>query len=132
MEKDYCNRFFLQKKGYHTKYCDLPNPENPRYTCAQLGYHYKGIKEAIADNPKAQSLRRCKLRIDKDYNRANISEEEQKLLIRTAKDLYYEARTTPGISDEEFEISLQSENLYPLCGVERYSHKRGRPKKAEK
>lgn len=95
-------------------------------------YHYKGIKEAIADNPKAQSLRRCKLRIDKDYNRANISEEEQKLLIRTAKDLHYEARTTPGISDEEYEISLQSENLYPLCGVERYSRKRGRPKKAEK
>ena len=28
---EFCGRFFLLKRGYHTKYCDQPNPENPRY-----------------------------------------------------------------------------------------------------
>jgi hypothetical protein len=49
---EYCGRYFLLKKGYHTKYCDNPAPDNPKYTCAQLGYHCKGIKELQADNPQ--------------------------------------------------------------------------------
>ena len=53
---EYCGRYFLLKKGYHTKYCDAPSPNDPKHTCAQLGYHLNGIKEAVGDDPKAQSL----------------------------------------------------------------------------
>ena len=125
---EYCGRYFLLKKGYHTKYCDNPAPDNPKYTCAQLGYHRKGIKELQADNPKAQSLRRCYLRIDKDFSRGVITQEEKYKLYRTAQDLYYDATTRSGTSNEEFEDLLASKNLYPLCDVVRKTKPRGRPK----
>ena len=47
-----CGRLFLLQKGYHTKYCDSPNPDNPRYSCAQLGYRTRGVKETAADRRK--------------------------------------------------------------------------------
>lgn len=125
---EFCGRYFLLTKGYHTKYCDQPNPGNPRYTCAQLGYHLKGVKEAAGDDPKAQALRRCKMRIDKDYSRANIDDEQRDKLLRKARDLFHAAHTAPGVSNEEFERQLASRNLYALCNVERYTNKRGRPK----
>ena len=126
---EFCGRYFLLRKGYHTKYCDQPNPDQPEFTCAQLGYHYNGIKEAVQDNPKAQSLRRCLGRIEKDYSRGIISEEEKERLSDKARDLFHAARTKPGITNEEFEASLQSKNLYPLCNVQRVTKPRGRPKK---
>ena len=125
---EYCGRYFLLKKGYHTKYCDNPAPDNPKYTCAQLGYHRKGIKELQADNPKAQSLRRCYLRIDKDFSRGVITQEEKYKLYRTAQDLYYDATVRSGTSNEEFEDQLASKNLYPMCDVVRKTKPRGRPK----
>lgn len=125
---EYCGRFFLLNKAYHTKYCDKPAPDNPNYTCAQLGYHYKGVKETVADNPKAQSLNRCYKRIDKDLSRRIITAEEREILYAKAKDLYHHAKITPGISNEEFEKSLASGNLYPLCNVIRKTNPRGRPK----
>lgn len=125
---EYCGRFFLLKKAYHTKYCDKPAPDNPKYTCAQLGYHYKCVKETVADNPKAQSLNRCYKRIDKDLSRRIITAEEKEILYAKAKDLYHHAKITPGISNEEFETSLASKNLYPLCNVIRKTNPKGRPK----
>ena len=125
---EYCGRYFLLKKGYHTKYCDAPSPNDPKHTCAQLGYHLNGIKDAVGDDPKAQSLRRCKLRIDKDFSLGIISDKDRERLYRKARDLYHAARVRPGVSNEEFEESLASENLYPLCHVERHAKKRGRPK----
>lgn len=125
---EYCGRFFLLKKAYHTKYCDKPAPNNPKYTCAQLGYHYKGVKETVADNPKAQSLNRCYKRIDKDLSRQIITTEEREILYAKAKDLYHQAKITPGISNEEFEKTLASKNLYSLCNVIRKTKPRGRPK----
>ena len=125
---EYCGRYFLLKKGYHTKYCDNPAPDNPQYTCAQLGYHRKGIKELQADNPKAQSLRRCYLRIDKDLSRGVITHKEKDKLYRTAQDLYYDATTQSGTTNDEFEAQLASKNLYPMCDVVRRTKPRGRPK----
>lgn len=125
---EYCGRYFLLKKGYKTKYCDNPAPDNPKYTCAQLGYHRKGIKELQADNPKAQSLRRCYLRIDKDLSRGVITRKEKEVLYRTAQDLYYDATAKSGTFNEEFESQLASKNLYPLCKVTRKTKPRGRPK----
>jgi hypothetical protein len=125
---EYCGKYFLLKKGYKTKYCDNPAPDNPKYTCAQLGYHRKGIKELQADNPKAQSLRRCYLRIDKDLSRGVITRKEKEKIYRTAQDLYYDATTKSGTYNEEFEQQLASKNLYPLCNVVRKTKPRGRPK----
>lgn len=125
---EYCGRCFLLKKAYHTKYCDNPAPDDPKHTCAQLGYRKRGIKETVPDNPKAQSLKRCLVRIEKDCERKIITPEEKELLTSTAKDMYHNATTRSGVTNEEFEESLASKNLYSKCGVERKSKRRGRPK----
>lgn len=124
-----CKRYFLLKNARHTKYCDLPDLKDPRYTCAQMGYHIKGVKEAAGDSPRAGSLQRCYQRIDKDLSRGIITEREKELLYRKAKDLYHKAETMPGISYNMFEESLASKNLYALCGVVRKTKPRGRPRK---
>ncbi|QCT06411.1 DUF6076 domain-containing protein [Ruminococcus bovis] len=128
---EYCGRCFLLKKAYHTKYCDNPAPDNPKYTCAQLGYRKRGIKETVPDNPKAQSLKRCLTRIEKDCSRNAITAEEKELLSNTARDMYYRATRASGITNEEFETSLASENLYSKCGVKRKTKRRGRPKSTD-
>ena len=125
----YCERFFLLKDARHTKYCDLPSPGNPKYTCAQLGYHFKRVKEMADDNPRSQSLRRCFQRIDRDVSRNVITAEDKVVLYKKAKDLFHVAETEAGTSYEAFEQMLQSENLYLLCGVVRRSKPRGRPKR---
>ena len=124
-----CGRYFLLQKGYHTKYCDLPNPNNPKYTCAQLGYRLRGVKEEAEDSPLSQALYRCFQRIDKDKSRGNITAEERDLLHEKAQELYHTARTKPGTTYEAFNASLSKEKLYPLCGVQRKSRPRGRPKR---
>ena len=124
-----CGRYFLLQKGYHTKYCDLPNPTHPKYTCAQLGYRLRGLKEDAEDSPLSQALYRCFQRIDKDRSRGNITAEERTLLREKAQELYHTARTKPGTSYEAFNTSLSTEELYPLCGVQRKSRPRGRPKR---
>ena len=125
----YCGRYFLLTKAYHTKYCDMPAPNNPTHTCAQLGYHSNGIKELAGDNPKAQSLHRCHQRVDKDYYRGIISEEERDRLLRYADDLYYRATRKTGVSNEELEEQLSTRELYDACDVERVTAPRGRPKR---
>lgn len=127
---EYCGRYFLLKKAYHTKYCDRPAPDDPNHTCAQLGYHFKGIKEEVATNPKAQSLSRCYKRIEKDYSRKIITAEEKDILYSKAKDLYHEAMTNPNISNDDFEKLLTSKLLYELCNIKRRTNPRGRPKKS--
>lgn len=124
-----CGRFFLLEKGYHTKYCDTPNPDNPDFTCAQMGYYLKGVKEIAADDPKTQSLVRCLKRLEKDLSRGTITVKEHGKLTRKAKDLYHEARLSPKMTYQSFEKSLESKNLYRVCNVIRKSKPRGRPKK---
>lgn len=128
---EYCGRFFLLTKRLHTKYCDDPAPDNPKYTCAQMGYRQTRRKEQPEDDPKADSLRRCLNRITQDCSRNTITPEERDLLKAKANELYHEAKIRSGITYEEFETSLASRNLYPLCKVTRKSNPVGHPK-AEK
>lgn len=128
---EYCGRFFLLTKRLHTKYCDNPAPNNPRYTCAQMGYHKSRKKEQPEDDPKADSLRRCLNRITQDCSRKRITPEERDRLKAKANELFHEAKIRSGVTYEEFEKSLASENLYPLCNVSKKSNPVGRPK-AEK
>ena len=128
---EYCGRFFLLTKRLHTKYCDNPAPDNPKYTCAQMGYHKSRKKEQPEDDPKADSLRRCLNRITQDCSRKRITPEEKDRLKAKVNELFHEAKICSGVTYEEFEKSLASENLYPLCNVSKNSNPVGRPK-AEK
>ena len=125
---EHCDRYFLLKKGYHTKYCDNPAPENPRFTCNQMGYRSRGVKEAAADNPKHGSLLRALSRIEKDYSRGIVTAGERDALFRLARDLYNESMTSSRHGNEQFEGMMQSENLYLRLGVIRKTKPRGRPK----
>lgn len=126
---EYCDRYFLLTKAYHTKYCDNPAPDNPKYTCAQMGYRASRKKEKSEDDPKAESLRRCLQRITKDCSRGIITAEEKDRLKEKARDLYHQAKIRSGTGYEEFEKSLASEQLYPFCGVIRNAKPVGHPKK---
>lgn len=126
---EYCGRFFLLTKRLHTKYCDDPAPDNPKYTCAQMGYRKSRRKEKPEDDPKTDSLRRCLNRITKDFSRKTITKKERDLLKAKAKELYHEAKIRSGVTYEEFETSLASKNLYPLFGVKKKSNPVGHPKK---
>lgn len=126
---EYCGRFFLLTKRLHTKYCDNPAPDNPQYTCAQMGYRLTRRKENPEDDPKSDSLRRCLNRITKDCSRQIITAEDKDLLKAKAEELYHAAKIRSGVTYEEFEESLKSKKLYPLCGVTRKSNPVGHPKK---
>lgn len=126
---EYCGRYFLLTKGYHTKYCDRPNPQYPEFTCAQLGYRQTGLKEAAKDDPMKRALLRCYQRLNKDVSRKRITAEERDRLYAMAVDLHFDARQDPKISFEEFDVSLATENLCALCGIERKAGQVGRPKK---
>lgn len=128
---EYCGRYFLLTKGYHTKYCDQPNPQHPEFTCAQLGYRQTGLKEAAKDDPLKQSLFRCSQRLNKDVSRGNLTAEEREILYEKAMELHFDARQTPEISFEAFDKSLATENLCALCGIQRRANKVGRPKRQE-
>lgn len=74
---EYCGRYFLLTKGYHTKYCDQPNTQHPEFTCAQLGYRQTGLKEAAKDDPMKQALFRCYQRLNKDVSRKKLTAEDR-------------------------------------------------------
>ncbi len=125
---EYCGRYFLLTKGYHTKYCDQPNPQNPQYTCAQLGYRQTGQKEKAKDDPMKQSLWRCYQRLNKDVSRDRLTSQERDVLYAMAQDLHFEARRDPHISFEEFDKMLATKELCRRCGIERKDGKAGKPK----
>lgn len=126
---EFCKRYFLLTKGYHTKYCDQPNPMDPKHTCAQLGYRKTGMKEAAKDDPMKQSLFRCYQRLTKDVSRGNLTAQQREKLYEAAVNLQFDARRNPEISFEEFDAMLSTANLCKLCGIERKSGKVGRPRR---
>ena len=128
---EFCKRYFLMTKGYHTKYCDQPNPIDPKHTCAQLGYRQTCMKEAAKDDPMKQSLFRCYQRLTKDVSRGNLTSEQREKLYETAVNLQFDARRNPEVSFEEFDTMLSTANLCALCCIERKAGKVGRPKRGE-
>lgn len=113
-------------KGYHTKFCDMPSPEDVMRSCRQVEYAKTGIKENKADDPLYQCFQRCSNRLTKAFQRGTISEEEKNTLLRAAEDTYFEAVSSPTYTNVKFEQALSSENLYRLCGIEYKG--RGRPR----
>lgn len=126
---EYCHKYFLLKKAYHTKYCGNPAPDNPKKTCSQRGRRIRNIKELKKDDPRARSISRCFDRIDKDVSRRNIDPEKGEYLKDKVEELYYETKMSVGVSYDEFEEMLQTKNLYATYNVVRKSKPVGRPKK---
>lgn len=126
---EYCKRFFLLTKAYHTKYCDQSCPDKPQYTCAQVGRYTLGRKEKMKDDPKLQALNRCFRRIDQDVSRGIISDADREALKKEAKHLHRQAFIRSGTTNEMFEEILKTDNLYPRCGISRKTNPVGRPPK---
>lgn len=126
---EHCGRYFLMTKGYRTKFCDMPSPEDPNRTCNQISYVKKRVKEENANNPKYQSYKRCVNRIYKAAERGTVTEKQKELLLSDAEKLYTTAMMSPEYSNVEFETMLQSKNLYKSCGIDIPS--KGRPKKED-
>ena len=70
-------------------------------------------------------LRHCGKR---DRKRGNISRDDARKAKAHVCDLLYDALRTADFSVEELERKLESDNLYPACGVRRLKKPRGRPK----
>ena len=122
-----CQKYFLAKSGAHVLYCEGTSPYMPRFTCRQYG-SAKIQKELAKDNPKIAAKNRAFARIDQDRKRGNISKAGCRKAKDYARDLLYDALRTADFTVEEFERRLESDNMYPACGVRRLKKSRGRPK----
>ena len=83
----------------------------------------------MKDDPRLQALNRCFRRIDQDVSRGIITDDERRILKKKAKHLHRQSFLRSGTTYEELDEMLQSDNLYPLCGVIRMSNPVGRPRK---
>lgn len=123
-----CKRYFLVRGGAHALYCEGACPHAPQYTCRQFGT-YEVQKELAKDIPKIRAKLTAFGRIRKDQQRGIITDEEARRLKDEVRDMLFDALAKANISAEEFKSSISSEKLYPVCGVERKSNPRGRPRK---
>lgn len=126
---EHCGRYFLMTKGYHTRFCDMPSPEDPKRTCKQMAYARRRDKEKPSEDPKVQSYKRCLDRLNKSCIRGSITPEQKQRLVGLVEELYLKATTTPAFSNEEFEQMLQSKQLYARLGI--VSRSIGRPRKEQ-
>lgn len=125
-----CKNYFLVRSGAHVLYCEGSCPLNERFTCRQYG-SYEVQKERSRDVPKIKVKITAFNRIRKDYQRGIITEEEMRRLKDTVRDRLFDALSSCDISNEDFERSISSRHLYPLCRVARQAKPRGRPRKTK-
>jgi len=126
---EHCGRYFLMTRGYHTRFCDMPSPEDPKRTCKQMAYAKSKTKEKPSEDPKVQSYKRCIKRLNTAFRRGSITLEQKLKLVALVEELYLKATTTPAFTNEEFEDMLHSEKLFEQLGFElRHG---GRPKKEQ-
>lgn len=125
-----CKNYFLVRSGVHVLYCEGSCPLDERFTCRQYG-SYEVQKELSRDVPKIKAKITAFNRIRKDYQRGIITEEEMRRLKDAVRDRLFDALSSPDISNEDFEHSISSQHLYPLCGVARQAKPRGRPRKTK-
>ncbi|OUP65194.1 hypothetical protein B5F12_04145 [Pseudoflavonifractor sp. An176] len=125
-----CKKYFLVRSGAHVLYCEGRCPLDERFTCRQYG-SYEIQKELARDVPKIKAKITAFNRIRKDYQRGIITEEEMRRLKDAVRDRLFDALSSPDISNEDFERSIFSQHLYPICRVARQARPRGRPRKAK-
>ena len=125
-----CKKYFLVRSGVHALYCEGRCPLDERFTCRQFG-SYEIQKELAHDVPKIKAKITAFNRIRKDYQRGIITEEEMRRLKDAVRDRLFDALSSPDISNEDFERSISSQHLYPICRVARQANPRGRPRKVK-
>ena len=125
-----CKNYFLVRSGVHVLYCEGRCPLDERFTCRQYG-SYEIQKELARDVPKIKAKITAFNRIRKDYQRGIITEEEMRRLKDAVRNRLFDALSSPDISNEDFERSISSQHLYPICRVVRQAKPRGRPRKAK-
>ena len=125
----FCKKYFITTKGYHTKYCNNTIPGRPDVTCRQMAYSLGNPKELAADDPIFQAYYRCKMRIRQDCTRGRISPEDKKVLLKKADNYVFDAAVKLNISIETLEDQLSTANLCKECKVERKANPVGKPKK---
>lgn len=125
-----CGKYFLLTTGAHALYCEGECPHAPGFTCRQFGT-IQVQKELAKDIPKVQVKVRAFERIAKDAKRGAITKEEERMAKDYIRDELYAALRDSRISVEDFEKSVSSESVYEVCGINRISKPRGRPKKTE-
>lgn len=125
----FCKKYFITTKGYHTKYCNNTIPGRPDVTCRQMAYSLGNPKELAADDPIFQAYYRCKMRIRQDCTRGRISSEDKKVLLKKADSYVFDAAIKLNISIETLEEKLSTANLCKECNVERKANPVGKPKK---
>ena len=125
-----CKKYFLVRSGAHVLYCEGQCPLDERFTCRQYG-SYEIQKELARDVPKIKAKITAFNRIRKDYQRGIITEEEMRRLKDAVRDRLFDALSSSDISNEDFERSISSQHLYPICRVARQARPRGRPRKVK-
>lgn len=125
----YCKKYFITTKGYHTKYCNNTIPGRPDISCRQMAYALGNPKEFAADDPIFRAHYRCKMRIRQDCTRGRINKDDKQTLLNKAKDFVFNASISPDISIEKLEEQLATVNLYKECNVVRKANPVGKPKK---
>ena len=125
-----CKKYFLVRSGAHVLYCEGRCPLDERFTCRQYG-SYDIQKELARDVPKIKAKITAFNRIRKDYQRGTITEAEMRRLKDTVRNRLFDALSNPDISNKNFESSISSQHLYPICRVARQAKPRGRPRKAK-
>ena len=125
----FCKKYFITKKGYHTKYCSNTVPGRPNITCKQMAYALGNPKELAADDPIFQAHYRCKMRIRQDCTRGRINKDDKQTLLDKADEFVFAATISPEISIETLEDQLSTANLCKECKVERKANPVGKPKK---
>lgn len=112
-----CKKYFLLTQGYHTEYCDRPLKENPKRNCRNQGA--KNIaKEKAANNPVIKSYERAYQRVNADFSRKRITENERDRARQRLADLRDEA-VSGKYRDREVDDLMRSENLYAALNITR-------------
>lgn len=124
----HCGKYFVLQRLYHSIYCDRPSPENPRFTCREIGS--AGDREVKESAPKTLSYKRAIDRIDHDVRRKNIFPDDGARIKQIVAALHSDAIKNAELSADDFEQLLSSDTLYAKYGIKRKSTRRGRPKKS--
>lgn len=112
-----CGRYFLNDKGYaNRRYCDGRDPDQPEYTCRQVGAYNTNGEEEKGKEPADSSApsRLCsnaKNRFRGLYRYGTISEANLERLLNEVDKL--KAKALRGkLTDAQLEEALLSETLY--------------------
>ena len=74
----HCGRNFLMTKGYHTKFCDMPSPEDTMRSCRQVEYAKTGHQGEQGGRPAVSVLSAVRRQADKGIPAGNYQRRGEK------------------------------------------------------